>query len=476
MPVYLDANGNPIPAPQAAAPTYLDPTTGEPIQPSSAATPDWRDKFTAMEPHGTQHTGIPAVDAGITALSNIGAGGLGVILHPVDSAVGAAKFTGAALKAGLGGDPSALEDQLRPTVQSLVEHPAETVEQGIGQGSVMGAAGEALPAIAGKAAQVIAPKAAETASRLYGSALKPSTTLSPTERASVVNTGLQQSIPVSQSGLEKLGGSIDTLNQAIKDEIARDPNRPIDPNAVATRVAPTMQRFSNQVVAQPDLNAIEAIRDQFLAERGAKPGQPAIPPKPSSILNAQGQPVMTPGVPAQPPTPAPPMAAQDAQTMKQGTYGVLRGKYGEQGSATVEAQKALARGLKEEIAQQFPEISNLNAQESKLLDLQPLLERAVNRISNHNIIGIGTPIAGGAAKAVTGSTPIGVIATVLKSAVDDPMIKSRLAIALSKASSVPYSTALSRIQAYSASLGATAGATQQNSLGASPSQSTNGQP
>ena len=41
--------------------------------------------------------------------------------------------------------------------------------------------------------------------------------------------------------------------------------------------------------------------------------------------------------------PAPMMNASDAQAMKQGTYQVLKGKYGEQGSASVEAQKALAR-------------------------------------------------------------------------------------------------------------------------------------
>lgn len=42
-----------------------------------------------------------------------------------------------------------------------------------------------------------------------------------------------------------------------------------------------------------------------------------------------------------------------------GTYSVLRGKYGEQGSASLGAQKALARGLKEETATQVREINKL---------------------------------------------------------------------------------------------------------------------
>jgi hypothetical protein len=284
----------------------------------------------------------------------------------------------------------------------------------------------------------------------YESALKPSTTLSPAERAAVVKTGLEQAIPISKGGLEKLGGRIEALNQAIKDEIAADPTRPIDPNKVATRADVAKAKFANQVNAQGDLDAIEASKQQFLDEQGRKP---AIPPKPTGLVDAQGRPIMGQGTPAQP---APPMNAADAQTMKQGTYRVLKGKFGEQGSASVEAQKALARGLKEEIASQFPEINGLNAAESKLLDLQPILERAVNRISNHQAIGIGTPVAGAAAKAVTGSGAVSVVASVLKGVLDNPSVKSRLAIAISKSSKIPISQAISRVQNYSSALGASA--------------------
>jgi hypothetical protein len=164
------------------------------------------------------------------------------------------------------------------------------------------------------------------------------------------------------------------------------------------------------------------------------------------------------------------MGAADAQAMKQGTYRVLRGKFGEQGSASVEAQKALARGLKEEIASQFPEIAKLNADESRLLDLQPVLEKAVNRISNHQAIGIGTPVAGAAAKAVTGSGGVAAVASVLKGVLDNPGVKSRLAIAISKSSKIPVSQAAAKVQAYSVSLGATAAASRGASNDDTPSQ------
>jgi hypothetical protein len=345
------------------------------------------------------------------------------------------------------------------------------IESGRIAAPVAKAAMNALPASVGRT--VLLGKTPEAA---YESAMKPSPAIDASDRAAMVQTGLQNAIPISKGGVEKLSDLIDDLNSKIKGTIAQDPNRPIDPNAVATRIDQVKDRFGNQVVAQPDLNAIEAQRQQFLAERGAKPGSPAVAPQPTGILDASGRPVMTAGSPAQPPTPAPMMGAQDAQSMKQGTYGILRGKYGEQGSAVVEAQKGLARGLKEEIATQFPEINNLNAAESKLLDLQPVLERAVNRISNHQVIGIGTPAVGAAAKAVTGSSPFAQAAMIVKAVLDNPNVKSHLAIALSKGGKIPYSDALARVQSYATSLGSASSVGQENSSADNPNPAAQTQP
>jgi hypothetical protein len=102
-------------------------------------------------------------------------------------------------------------------------------------------------------------------------------------------------------------------------------------------------------------------------------------------------------------------------------------------TSTIEAQKALARGIKEELANQFPELSDLNAREGGLLDLQPVLEKAVQRIGNHQIMGIGTPITAGAAKVVSGSNKVGAVAGLMKAVLDNPAVKSKLAIALNQA-------------------------------------------
>jgi hypothetical protein len=315
-------------------------------------------------------------------------------------------------------------------------------------GAVQATAPAIAPAVtAAKSAVGRAALLGETPEGAYTSALKPSTTLSDAQRSNIAQTGLQNAIPVSKAGVEKIGDLIDDLNQKIKGTIAADPTRPIDPNAVATRANAVIPKFASQVNATGDLNAIRGVQQQFLQEQGAPPA-PGIGPQ----------------------APAPPMNASDAQAMKQGTYRVLAGKYGEQGSASVEAQKALARGLKEEIATQFPEIGNLNAQESQLLDLQPVLERAVNRITNQQAIGIGAPIAGTAVKAATGSTGAGAVAMMMKSVLDNPAVKSRLAIAVSKASNIPPAQAIARVQAYSSALGASAGAAAASSSSGTPSQ------
>lgn len=416
------------------------------------------------------------------------------ILHPLDTATGALKTATGALKAGayLMGHGMGVQmpeewNPGKPIVEKYLQDKdagghALAIENLLGQGIGTVEGGRAMSPVIAKAASVL-PTAAgrvaligKTPEAAYESALKPSTTLSPAERTAAIQTGLKESIPVSKGGLEKIGSLIDDLNQKIATEIRNDPNRPIDPNAVATRADAAKAKFANQVNAQPDLNAIEASRQQFLNEQGAQPGTPGTAPRPTGLLDAQGNPIMSQGTPATPPQPAPPMGATDAQAMKQGTYRVLRGKFGEQGSASVEAQKSLARGLKEEIATQFPEISKLNATESQLLDLQPLLERAVNRISNRDAVGIGSPIAGTAAAAMTKSTLAGGAVTVLKSVLDNPAIKSRLAIAVSKGAKIPYADALSKVAAYSGSLGATSLASPGSSNGDTPSQSASNQP
>jgi len=306
------------------------------------------------------------------------------------------------------------------------------------------AEGEAgLSAAGDAAAPVVSRVARKAAVGLYRNALKPPPgSMTAAESTAKVQTGLDFSLPISASGVEKLGDLVDDFNNKMAGELKNAPGVKIDPNAVATRADQAKTNFYKQVNPEQDVSAIEASKQEYLRKHGARAAT-------EPTYDAQG-PESSPGSPSQP---ASPYSAIEAQAEKQATYGILRKKYGEQGSASVEAQKSLARGLKEEIATQFPEISNLNAAESRLLDLGPTLERAVNRISNNHTIGIGGPIMAGGIKAATNSTGVAAALGVMKSVFDIPAIKSQVAIALSKGAKIPYPAALARVSAYQASLG-----------------------
>lgn len=373
---------------------------------------------------------------------------------------GAQQIGGQAIKTGV--QPVAHPIQTAEGVYNIVRHPINTakaigqnfendvsqggyplaVENAVGQLIGSFESGRLLAAGAEPAAQAATQGAAKLAPRLYESALKPSTTLSQADRANIVQTGIENNIPISADGLDKLNNRIADLNQAVKDQIASDPTRSISPGPAVQRLQGVRARFANQVNPGSDLDAIDNVQQEFLNQLRSTPG--------GAVRN---------------------LTAEEAQAMKQGTYRALGNKsYGELKGATVEAQKALARGLKDEIANQFPEINQLNAAESRLLDLQPVLEKAVNRISNHQLFGIGTPLVGGATAAVTGSGPLGAAAAFLKAAIDNPVVKSRLAIALSKGAKIPYGEAASRVGAYSAALGSSVAAPQASQGGQAPTQ------
>lgn len=82
------------------------------------------------------------------------------------------------------------------------------------------------------------------------------------------------------------------------------------------------------------------------------------------------------------------MPVQLAQKMKQGTYQALAKKYGQIGSADTEAQKGLARGLKDEIANAVPDVGALNRTESELINALTVSERRALMDMNKNPMGL----------------------------------------------------------------------------------------
>jgi hypothetical protein len=217
-----------------------------------------------------------------------------------------------------------------------------------------------LPGLVGGKAPAIAEGAGNAmragAERTMQSALKPSITdLKSGAAGKAVDTMLEEGINVSKGGVSKLNEKIDALNLEIADRVKNSP-KVVNKYAVAERLQELMDWFKKQVTPMSDMAAIQKAWDEFLDH--------------PSLTN-------------------PNMSVETAQSLKQGTYQSLGKKsYGELKGADIEAQKTLARGLKEEIAKAVPEVRPLNAQESKLLNALPMVERRALMEANKNPMGL----------------------------------------------------------------------------------------
>lgn len=199
-------------------------------------------------------------------------------------------------------------------------------------------------------------KLSEKARTLMQSALKPTLQQSQSGKAeTAINTLLERELPVTQGTVEKLSSDIGGLNEDIANRIAGSTGT-VKKTDVLKRLGDLGRERSVQVAPEGDINAINDIQRQFLQYNKGAYNPDVIP-------------------------------VQLAQEMKQGTYSALANKYGKEMGAGEEAQKSLARGLKEEIATQMPDVANLNKQESQLLDTLDVTERRMFMTLNKDPFG-----------------------------------------------------------------------------------------
>lgn len=173
---------------------------------------------------------------------------------------------------------------------------------------------------------------------------------------------LDEGVAVTEAGSQKLERLFQATNQEIKDAIATSKGR-VYPEAVAQRTEGTFQRVTNQVDPFADRAAVQETTNNFL-----------------NHPRFEGQSF-----------PRSPLTVQEAQTLKQGTYQNLKGKYGEMNAAKVESEKALARGLKEDIASEVlkegTDINAKNAREAMIMAAQEAVDRRLVQSGNANPAG-----------------------------------------------------------------------------------------
>jgi hypothetical protein len=238
-----------------------------------------------------------------------------------------------------------------PQDGSYLGEKAKQVAIGAGTGGITSAA------LTGIANQL---KNQGLAKSLMQSALKPTVQQQKSGEADkAIATFLKERLNPTRGGVDELESRIGNINDDVASIIASS-NKSVDKQSVINRLKDTVDKFATQVSPSGDLNAIKGIANDFIDH--------------PSIQGAA-------------------IPVQQAQALKQGTYRVLKGKFGETGSAATEAQKALARGLKEEVGAQHPEILPMLSRESDLINALNVGERRALMDGNKNPVSLGASIA-----------------------------------------------------------------------------------
>ena len=225
-----------------------------------------------------------------------------------------------------------------------------------GMGAVFGGALPGVVQVSGVLGRKAATGLANGSRRLMQSALKPTIAMRKSGEADIaIDMLLKYGINPTRGGVEKLRDKIGSFNDEIAEMISSS-TASVSKDKVLMALKPVRDKFKMQVSPGSDLKAIQATKDDFVAH--------------PSLIASDMIPVQT------------------AQAMKQGTYKILAKKYGQVGSAETEAQKGLARGLKDEIAEAVPGVGALNAEESKLIATLNVSERRALAAMNNNPMGL----------------------------------------------------------------------------------------
>lgn len=343
-----------------------------------------------------------------------------------------------------------------------------------GLGTLAGSAAMvAVPAVAGallrKTVGGATPRA--VAETMYKGALRPPVNTPLDQVSGAVQAGLDNFIPITPEGAAKLSGLIQDLDRQIfsKTEQAAQTGVKISPKRVVSRLDDLATDYESQSLPEKDLKAVQDARAEFMRQHSVSTkGKPIMETVPSPILDQYGNPLTKQvGVPQPGPDKIVPIPADQAQAMKQGTYAAAQRikatPYGQEGSAPLEIQKALGRGLKEELENAIPELKDLNATQQRQLNLEGLLTNRVTKAANSSGSGLTGLATAEVANSLLKNPSLAMAAGVMRVVMRDPAVRSRLAIAINQAQQTnpakwgapSMAKALAKIDIYSSALNPT---------------------
>ena len=302
------------------------------IAPGSEPTPSWSDRMKS----GGMNLASGFMSGGIPGLA---AAGVGEAMKTVGDYTNKAAYN-------VGG---ATTDLLAPYV------PPEVAG---GAGYAANVATQAIPVILGsQASKITSPGFKAAGQRLMKSAVKPlAADVESGAAPRAITTMLDEGINATQGGMDKLHGITRALDKEVQGAIAASPER-VGVAEVGQYLRKPYEAARSQVNPSADMDAVRGVWDQFRTH--------------PDLAGKTDMPV------------------QLAQALKRGTYRALGEKsYGELATSKTEAQKALARGLREKVAEKVPEVVAPLKREASLMNVLSVAERKALMEANKNPMGL----------------------------------------------------------------------------------------
>ena len=236
---------------------------------------------------------------------------------------------------------------------------------------------------------------------LYAGTLKVPPSVPNEIRSKAIKTGLEGRYPITEKGLARLNRDINAMNSQIGDviEAAGKSGDTVKTRAILSRVDQLKKFYANTPNPKPYFDELDAIKQDMLSYHGDK------------------------------------IPVAKAQKIKQAIYALNRKHYGEMKTLQIETNKAIARGIKEELVAKYPQLGTLNKKDSDLIKFEEFLERAVNRTGNYDIANFGDAAwttAGAVMGGYHGAAAAGAASRIARF----PGFKSRLSFLLDKASKI----------------------------------------
>jgi len=422
-------------------------STSSPSKGSGRATPtgDIFDRLTGPEPTKSDEKpykaqGEPIDYKALRKAALPVAGGVGFGL-----ATGGMGFLPAVGMAALGGAAGEATEQITERVRGESDAPQTSTDAAkrIGiAGAEQGGAEAGGRVVSGALSKVLGKLfSPETSSRLYQSALKPTGT-NEAKALGTVRIGIKEKIPLGEKAADVVRGRINQLNDTVERTIQNSPAN-ISPRQYVNNVEQKLNVLRSRWQQDPThgrefVAQIDEMERQFLLQHGnpkamlqrTQKGMVVIHPEDMTLRELR--------------LAVDPISTGDAQAIKKQAYETIRTARstawdpGQHPGLNIRVQKEISKALKEELENVYPQIKSLNAREGALIGLEDQLQRFAKREMNRQVTSMTLFGAGGYAigeHTVPGGGGPGVMAgLIVRRMLENPAIKSRLAIALDAAS------------------------------------------